>query len=245
MTQPAPASTPASAPAGTPAGTPDPAAGAGGAPAGTPAPGAKPVEAAPAAKPAEGSGTPSPKPGEQAGTPKPGESKPQEKPDDAAPSKPTGTELKLPEGGLLREDDLTRVKELAAKNNLAPEQAQALLDAEALGAKNFSDRQMVKIKETIEAWRAEAAKDPEIAGKDGKELAGNLEEIRRVFQKVGGDEFLKALDETGIGNNLKLLRFGMRLKRMTEEDRHVPGTTPGSGERKSTAEVLYGKTQGK
>lgn len=150
---------------------------------------------------------------------------------------PEKYDLKLPEKSLLKEDAIQSVADFAKANKLTSEEAQALLERESAQEADRQEKQKEEMNKAKEGWLAEAKADKEIGGEKFKE---NSELAYNVFSKYGNEEVQKFLDDTGFGDNKHVIRMFAKIGRDMQDAKFVPGGTA-SGEKKSTAKVLFGK----
>jgi len=144
--------------------------------------------------------------------------------------------LTLPQNGVVDDADVATVTEMATARGWTNEQAQAALTE--LNASLVSQ---------AATFRAELDTDPEIGG---TKFAAAQESALRVLDKFlpvtlpEGAAFRQALNKSGYGNYMPLMKLLSRIGKAMSEDKPMPGS-PSSGvpeERISTAEALYGKT---
>lgn len=205
--------------------TPAPSAPAPVAPVSTPAPEApavKPAEAAPAAPATQGD-----KPAAPVDKPVEGE-KPAEPPAKVVPEK---YELKLSENSLGDAALIERVADYAKSQGLSQDEAAALLVDQEKMVSTLVENQK-------QGWLKQAQVDPEIGG---EKLGETSELSRRALETFDTDGKLrKELERFGYGNHPEVLRFTAKIGRMISEDKSVRGGFAPIGEKKSTAEILYG-----
>lgn len=151
-------------------------------------------------------------------------------------------DLKLPEGSFLDAAHIEKVIAFAKSKGLSNEQAQEQLNKDAETVKAESHKaQMAQIEKNKTEWFKLAEGDKEIGGAVFKE---NAELAKRVVHKFATEPFIKALDETGLGNHPELIRVFARIGKEMGEDRLVIPSAQTSG-KKSVAEIFYpnmGKT---
>jgi len=152
---------------------------------------------------------------------------------------PDKYELKLGDGALLKPDAIERTAAIARELGLSQEGAQKALDYAAAEVKAYHEALIAEHRRMGEEWKQQIATDPEIAGEKGDQLATNVELARRAARHWGGEELLKALDETGYGNHPLLVRMFMRIGKAMADDKLVTGNRGGT-EPRDPAQVLYG-----
>ncbi len=127
--------------------------------------------------------------------------------------------------------------EVAKELNLSQENAQKLLDKVApLVAQQQNDI----YKTTVEGWKTQTQADKEIGG---EKLPENLGLAKRAMDTYFSPDFVKLLDQSGLGNHPEMIRGLMKVGKTVSQDQFVAGGGGGSNEGKSAAEVLYGTTR--
>jgi hypothetical protein len=132
-----------------------------------------------------------------------------------------------------------RVAEFAKTNKLTQEQAQAILDAQSKEQAGYVERQQKEIENLKSEWLEEAKRDKEVGGEKLKE---NAELATRFVEKFGSKELKEFLENTGYGQNVEVIRMLSKAQKQFENDSFVHGKDMGGGQKKSTAEVLYGES---
>lgn len=182
-------------------------------------------------------------------TPKPETPPPAEKAEEGAkvdpkpeinskPIVPEKYDLKLPEGSLLRAQDLEKIASLAKERGLSNEDAQKLVVTKDETYRELLSKQQEELKQKTQTeWINEGKNDKEIGG---DAFQKNVEMAKRVVQKFGSESFQKTLSETGLGNHPELVRTFARIGKLMSEDQLVIGATGAVKTKKSAEEVLYG-----
>lgn len=221
------------APAAAPVSAPAPAA-----PAASPAP--APAAAAPQAAPVASPAPAAPAAAPVAATPAAPAAAPAEPPA-APPGAPEKYDFKAPEGASAFDDTvLTAFGDSARKLNLTQDGAQALL---AEVGPVIQAQQMAKLTEFYadigglpDTWAEQLKADKEIGGAN---LAANMA-IGVKARDLGGPEFVKLLDKTGLGNHPALVRTFIKIGKSLSEDKFISGGNA-STEAPTAAQRLYGK----
>ena len=221
------------APAAAPVSAPAPAASAA-SPA--PAPAVSAPAEAPAASPAPTTSTAAP-----AAAPPAAPAAAPAEPAAAPPGAPEKYEFKAPEGAAAFDDTvLATYGDAARELNLTQEGAQALLTK--VGPV-IQAQQMAKLAEFYkdiggmpDTWADQLKADKEIGGDN---LAANMA-IGVKARDLGGPEFVKLLDKTGLGNHPALVKTFIKIGRSLSEDKFIPGGNA-STEAPTAAQRLYGK----
>lgn len=199
-----------------PAPAPAPAA----APAPSPAPASSPA-AAPASAPAPAA-APAPAPAADS------------KPADAPPGAPEKYEFQKTEGIALDEKVLAKYSEVAKSLNMPQDAAQKLLSEVAPA---IAQQQADAFKATVEGWKTQTTADKEIGG---EKLSENLGLAKRAMDAYFSADFVKLLNDSGLGNHPEMIRGLMKAGRLVSQDRFVAGGSGSSNQGKSAADILYG-----
>ena len=153
--------------------------------------------------------------------------KPAEKKDEKPVEKPAENvkiELKLSEGSMLTEDDLTKISDYASKKGLSQEEATALLSEKENDLKRGAESHEKKQQELLEVenkkWVESCKADTEIGG---DKYAESAELAKRVCDKFGTPELRKGLDESGLGNFPEFVRLMSRIGRAMDSDKLIIG----------------------
>jgi hypothetical protein len=174
---------------------------------------------------------------------KPDEKKADDKTTEAAVEKPAAPEkydLKMPESSKLSQDQIDKIAAIAREQGLSNEAAQKLVNEQHEVVSGFEASLQSNFKETVEEWKAQAAKDTEYGG---AEFTRNVELAKRVVSRYGSDEFVKALDESGFGNHPELLRVFVRIGNAMGEDRLVTSSASSASSGRSLEDVFYGNNK--
>ncbi len=154
-----------------------------------------------------------------------------------APKPPDYSAITLPEG-VTEGAVYDAFKEAAGKSGLAPEAAQALVDA--VGPK-LAEQVKAQLEapykawtETQTAWVEEIKADPVIGG---AKLDENLAMAATALDAFGGQKLREALDFTGAGNNPEVVKAFIQMGKMLTEGKFIPGSPPPQA--KSAAKTLY------
>jgi hypothetical protein len=157
-----------------------------------------------------------------------------------APAAPEKYEFKAPEGASAFDDKVIETYAGVAKDlNLTQEQAQSVLDK--VGPV-IQARQMEALKTFYEplggmpdTWEAQTKADKEIGG---DKLNENLAIATKV-RDLGGPDFVKVLNATGLGNHPAIVKTFVRFGKLLSEDKFVAGDR-GARTPRSQEDRLYG-----
>lgn len=188
--------------------------------------------------------------GEQAVEKKPvsGEVKPADKPDSAeksAEEKPAEEKLKpevpesyqFPEDLKLTEEEKTKYTELLRKHGATQEAANDLIEHIKQQAKAIQEASVKAWYDQVKKWGEEAEQHKEYGGPKFEENLKTV--IIPVLNKFGDEQLIQELDQTGFGNNPRLLAFLYRIgKEIGTEAKFVEGR-PGIGDEDNILKTLY------
>lgn len=134
------------------------------------------------------------------------------------PETPDEYHLPMPED--LPEDfkgDDSWFREMAHRQGLSKQQAENLYtDYYRNVAENFKTQQ-------AERERAQAKATEELQREYGGEYNAKLTLGKRAIQEIGGADFVKYLDETGLGNDPRMIKAAIRMGELIGEDSMVAG----------------------
>lgn len=138
------------------------------------------------------------------------------------PEKPEGytSELQMPEGVELNEDESKWASELLHKHGVSRKAGQEVIKA-------YVERQ-VEQNQAAETAQQQTAAETEAALKAewGGDYEANMELVKGVAAKFGDDEFSELLQNPAIGNNPALIKFIANVGDEFRED--VASGTPGA-----------------
>ena len=183
--------------------------------------------------------------GEQAVEKKPvsGEAKPAEKPDSAekpAEEKPkpeVPESYQFPEDLKLTGEEKTKYTELLRKHGATQEAANDLFEHIKEQAKAVQEASIKAWYDQVKKWGEEAEKHEEYGGPKFEENLKTV--IIPVLNKFGDEQLIQELDQTGFGNNPRLLAFLYRIgKEIGTEAKFVEGR-PGVGDEDNILKTLY------
>lgn len=142
----------------------------------------------------------------------------------------------VPEGyEALDPEALAEFGEVAKEADLSQEDAQKFVDMYARKMRAAQEAQANAWADTLKSWREESTKDEEIGGPKFQESVGNAKKALDVF----GNEKLKSiLDQTGMGNNVELIRMLSKIGAAVSNDKMVFGKSSGDAP-KSPENILY------
>lgn len=99
----------------------------------------------------------------------------------------------------------------------------------------INERQVGALEALRSGWRDELAQDKEIGG---DKLAESMATARKSFQQFGGDDALKLLDESGLGDHPAIVRMFYKVGKAISEDTFVAaGNSP--GQQTNPAKIMY------
>ena len=156
-------------------------------------------------------------------------------PSNAPPGAPEKYEFQPTEGITLNENVLAKYGEVAKALNLPQDAAQRIVSEVAPA---IAQQQADAFKATVEGWKEQALADKEIGG---EKLAENLGLAKKGMDAYFSADFVKLLNESGLGNHPEMIRGMMKLGKTVSQDRFVPGGSGSPNTGKSAADILYGK----
>lgn len=158
-------------------------------------------------------------------------------------AEPVNYDLKLPEGSHLDAEAVKGIVEFARAKKITPEAAQALLERENANFAAYVERQKQQVETEKNSWIEASSKDKEIGGENAKAAA---ELSKRALQRLMNDrpEFLKELEDTGIGNHPEFARLMYRVGKMLGDDRLVVGGAQDATS-KTMEDIFYPKAESK
>lgn len=159
------------------------------------------------------------------------------KAESAAPKTPEKYEFQAREGRSYDPEVIAAYGAAAKELGLTQDAAQKLLDSVV---PVMQDRQALQQKEVMAKWAEEATADKEIGG---DKLQENLGIARKALDAFATPEFVRFLDESGLGNHPEMIRAWRKVGAAISEDSIVTGKGAPQPQR-STAEILFGTVDG-
>lgn len=132
----------------------------------------------------------------------------------------TYADFVMPEGVELDSALLTEATLLFKELGLNQDQAQKLVDFQAKQAKASSESQVDAFNQLMNDWQEQSKNDKEFGGDKFEENVGIA---RSAIDKFGTPELKQLLEEHGVGNHPEVIRFMVKVGKLTAED--VPGGT--------------------
>lgn len=132
----------------------------------------------------------------------------------------TYADFVMPEGVELDSALLTEATPLFKELGLNQDQAQKLVDFQAKQAKASSQSQVDAFNQLMNDWQEQSKNDSEFGGDKFEENVGIA---RSAIDKFGTPELKQLLEEHGVGNHPEVIRFMVKVGKLTAED--VPGGT--------------------
>jgi len=169
--------------------------------------------------------------------------KPAEKPDSAekpAEEKPkpeVPESYEFPEDLKLTEEEKTKYTELLRKHGATQEAANDLIEHIKQQAKAIQEASVKAWYDQVKKWGEEAEQHKEYGGPKFEENLKTV--IIPVLNKFGDEQLIQELDQTGFGNNPRLLAFLYRVgKEIGTEAKFVEGR-PSAGDENNILKTLY------
>lgn len=132
----------------------------------------------------------------------------------------TYADFVMPEGVEVDSALLTEATPLFKELGLTQDQAQKLVDFQAKQAKAGSESQVDAFNQLMNDWQEQSKNDKEFGGDKFEENVGIA---RSAIDKFGTPELKQLLEEHGVGNHPEVIRFMVKVGKLTSED--VPGGT--------------------
>lgn len=149
-----------------------------------------------------------------------------------------GWKPKLPEGMPFDEKGFAQYSKTFAELGLKPEQSQKLVDL-------FAGAEMGRIKSVAEGLQKEVAgyekalkSDPELAGKDGKQLEQTMRDGKRAMMKFASPKLREVLANSGLDKHPEMIRAFARAGKGIAEDNTKDSRAGGKGPELTKAQKL-------
>lgn len=126
----------------------------------------------------------------------------------------------MPEGVEVDAALITEATPLFKELGLTQDQAQKLVDFQAKQAQASSEGRVDAFNQLMKDWSEKSKNDSEFGGDKFEENVGIA---RSAIDKFGTPELKQLLEEHGVGNHPEVIRFMIKVGKMTAED--VPGGT--------------------
>lgn len=147
------------------------------------------------------------------------------KPPEAAKVVPEKYELKVPEGSLLGASRVEKISEFAKQNKLSNDEAQAIVEREHLAVNEHMAHLNTQLETQKTQWLEESKNDPAIGG---EKFAENVALASRALEHLFPDTGIKKfMDDTGLGNNPRILKGFIQMGQMLQNDKIL---SPPSGQ---------------
>ena len=118
---------------------------------------------------------------------------------------------------------------------LSQEQAQGVLNMYAVSLQKVKAEQASVQDNKVQAWRDEAINDEEIGGSIFQE---KVVEAKRALDVFGNSKLRDLLDDTGLGNNVEVIRFLSKIGKAASDDEFLFGKG-GTDMPRDAASILY------
>lgn len=130
----------------------------------------------------------------------------------------TYADFAMPEGVTIDAELLSEATPLFKELGLTQEQAQKLVDFQAKQVQAGSQKQVDAFNQQLDEWREQSENDKEFGGDKFDE---NVKVAQAAINKFGTPELKQLLNDYGVGNHPEVIRFMVRVGKLTAED--VPG----------------------
>lgn len=160
-----------------------------------------------------------------------------EKPAEEKPKPEVPESYQFPEDLKLTEEEKTKYTELLRKHGATQEAANDLIEHLKQQAKAVQEASVKAWYDQVKKWGEEAEKHEEYGGPKFEENLRTV--IIPVLNRFGDEQLIQELDQTGFGNNPRLLAFLYRIgKEIGTEAKFVEGR-PGVGDEDNILKTLY------
>ena len=160
-----------------------------------------------------------------------------EKPAEEKPKPEVPESYEFPEDLKLTEEEKTKYTELLRKHGATQEAANDLIEHIKQQAKAVQEASVKAWYDQVKKWGEEAEQHKEYGGPKFEENLKTV--IIPVLNKFGDEQLIQELDQTGFGNNPRLLAFLYRVgKEIGTEAKFVEGR-PGIGDEDNILKTLY------
>lgn len=132
-------------------------------------------------------------------------------------------DFNLPEGIELDSALMEQATPLFKELNLNQEQAQKLVDFQVEQVQARQTEQAEAFDQLKGDWIDQSKSDPDFGGDDFEKNVGIA---RAAMTKFGTDGLTKLMDDYGVGNHPEVIRFMVKVGKLTQED--VPGAAAAS-----------------
>lgn len=147
----------------------------------------------------------------------------------------TYADFAMPEGVEVDAELLAEATPIFKELGLTQEQAQKLVDFQAKQVQASSQRNVDAFNQLMNDWQEQSKNDKEFGGDKFDE---NIKIARSAISKFGTPELKQLLEEHGVGNHPEVIRFMVKVGKLTAED--VPGNQTGApSEAKDRVSTLY------
>lgn len=141
----------------------------------------------------------------------------------------------MPEGVEVDAALLNEATPLFKELGLTQDQAQKLVDFQAKQAQASSESQVDAFNQLMNDWQEQSKNDKEFGGDAFEE---NVKIAQAAIGKFGTPELKQLLEEHGVGNHPEVIRFMVKVGKLTAED--VPGGTSNQvSKSQSRVDLLY------
>lgn len=145
-------------------------------------------------------------------------------------------DFSMPEGVTVDSAKLDAAIPVFKELGLNQDQAQKLVDLEASRVEAAAEAQVEAFNSMVEEWATASKNDSEFGGERFEESVATA---RAAVDKFGTPELKELLEHHGIGNHPEMIRFMVRVGKLTQEDNPGSSGSPSSAE-KDRVSILYG-----
>lgn len=142
----------------------------------------------------------------------------------------------MPEGMVVNETALAAFSPLAKEMNLTQDQAQKLVNIQTEQIAAAEAAQVEQWQTTQDEWRETSKNDPLIGGTNFQATMGH---VKTFLNKFANPAMLELLDDTGVGNNVEVIRLFAAAGKAMGEGNIAPGNPAPPGGQLTQAQILY------
>jgi hypothetical protein len=155
---------------------------------------------------------------------------------DAAAKVEQKFEIKASDGSPVDAATADKIASFAKEQGLSPAQAQAIYNRETAAVTAFSAEQEKQYNERKSQWVETLKNHKEIGG---QHFEKNIQAAHIAMKQFATPEFIKTLEDTGLGNHPNLVEVFYNISKAMADDKYVPAGRP--TDKKTLAAVMYDK----
>jgi hypothetical protein len=142
------------------------------------------------------------------------------------PEKAEDYQIQVPEGGIGDQEYLDSMKRQAHELGLSQTQAQAFYEKQSQSFTSYIEQAKKEQQQAVEKVTEEMKREL------GDNYKPRMQAAQRVVKSVMGEEFSQYLDESGLGNDARMIRAMIKLSDVISEDALPHGKAAGTPAKK-------------